>query len=298
MGEAVSVRVSVVIPVYNRAQPLRRALQSLAAQTARDFEVIVVDDGSTEDIAAVVRSIAGVPGLRCLRIDNSGGPARPRNVGIGQARGEWIAFLDSDDWWDPQRMACVLAALDEGVDVLYHPLRVVRAPGLRRGGERRRQIGQAANGPMLVQLLTRGNPIPNSAALVRRRLLQQLGGIDENPLLIEDFDTWLRLAAAGARFRFLPQELGSYWVGEDGISALNPRQIEKYRATVWPHLQRLAPELRTLATRCQHYHLGSMYLKLGRWAHAEARRQLQAAQGLPTLGWRLRRWVLLGRTWL
>lgn len=295
MGAAVSVPVSVVIPVYNRAALLRRALDALACQTWRDFEVIVVDDGSTEDIGAVVDSYRTRLALRDVRIANSGGPARPRNVGLAQARGEWVAWLDCDDWWDRERMACVAAELTDDVDVLYHPLRVRRAGALKRRGERRARIGEAVRGEMLRHMLLFGNPLPNSAVVVRRSLLLQIGGIRESPDLIEDFDTWLRLAVAGARFRFLDRVLGTYWVGEDGISAVSRRQIEKYDNTVRSYFGELPSPERELALRCHHYHMGSMYQKLPD-GQAEARRHLLTAVGLPTLPLRLKRLLRLART--
>jgi glycosyltransferase involved in cell wall biosynthesis len=288
-------RFSVVIPVYNRAAELRRALESLLAQTERNFEVIVCDDGSTEDIRAVVQPLTHALRLQYQRIPNSGGPARPRNKAIVQARGEWIAFLDSDDWWDPERLAVVDAVLSDEMDVLYHPLRVRRASLLQRRGERRRVIGHAAGADMLAHMLLFGNPLPNSAVVVRRSRLEQIGGISERPDIIEDFDTWLRLAAAGARFHFLDRTLGTYWVGEDGISKLSREQIGKYEATVRPYWQALHPAQRDLVLRCHHYHVGSMYQKLP-GARAEARRHLLAARGLPTLAMRVKRLLRLLRT--
>lgn len=294
MGAAVSVLVSVVIPVFNRAALLQRALDALALQTWRDFEVIVVDDGSTEDIGAVVEAYPTRLALRYFRITNSGGPARPRNVGLTHAKGEWVAWLDSDDWWDQERMACVAAELTDDVDVLYHPLRVRRARALKRRGERRARIGEAVHGEMLRHMLLFGNPLPNSAVVVRRALLQQIGGIRESRDLIEDFDTWLRLAVFGARFRFLDRVLGTYWVGEDGISTVSRRQIEKYDKMMRSYFGELPVSDRELALRCHHYHMGSMYQKLPD-GQAEARRHLLAAVGLPTLPLRLKRLLRLAR---
>jgi len=295
MGAAVSVPISVVIPVHNRAALLRRALDALQCQTWRQFEVIVVDDGSTEDIHAAVRPYQGRLKLRYIRIANSGGPARPRNIGVANALGAWVSFLDSDDWWDCERMAGVAAALTDDVDVLYHSLRVKRAPALKRQGDRRAVIGENARGDMLRHMLLFGNPLPNSAVVVRRGVLVQVGGLRESPDLIEDFEVWLRLAASGARFRFLNRVWGTYWVGEDGISAINRRQIEKYEKTVRPYLEALAPHERNLALCCQHYHLGSMYQKLPD-GQAQARRHLLAARGLPTWAMRLKRLLRLVRT--
>lgn len=289
-------RISVVIPVYNRSWELHRALESLARQTVRDFEVVVCDDGSTEDIRAVLAPFENKIDLRYQRIENSGGPARPRNIAIGLARGEWIAFLDSDDWWDDARLAVVGAALSDEVDFLYHPLRVVTAPGLIRTAERRTVIGDPLRDEALRHLAMYGNPVPNSAAVVRRHLLVQIGGICEDRAIVaEDFDTWLCLIEAGARIRFLSQVLGCYWVGEDGISAFSRRQIDGQIALFERHIERFSPDLRVLAQACHNYAIGSMLLQLGE-SRQQARKYLLQARALPSLAMQAKRWLKLVKT--
>ena len=96
--------VSVIIPTYNRSADLRRALESIAAQTQPPYEVIVCDDGSEEDIRAVVDEFNSRLNISYIRITKSGGPGRPRNIAVAAATGSWISFLDSDDWWFPERL--------------------------------------------------------------------------------------------------------------------------------------------------------------------------------------------------
>ena len=93
-------KISVIIPTYNRAGILNRAIQSVFNQTFRDFELIVVDDGSTDDTA---RSVASLPSIKYLS-QNHSGVSKARNLGIEHARGEWLAFLDSDDKWLPEKL--------------------------------------------------------------------------------------------------------------------------------------------------------------------------------------------------
>lgn len=115
--------------------------------------------------------------------------------------------------------------------------------------------------------------------------------------MIEDVDTWLRLAETGGRFRFLDRVLGSYWVGDDGISAISQAQIEKFTATFQRHIERLVGADRNLALRCHRYYVGSMYLKLGA-ERLVAREYLRAASGLPTLKMKLKRAAMLLLTFL
>lgn len=286
--------ISVVIPVYNRSWELQRALKSLACQTMRDFEVIVCDDGSVEDICAVLAPFESLIDVSYLRIENSGGPARPRNMAIEKARGEWIAFLDSDDWWDDERLAFVKAELSNDLDLLYHSLRVVTAEGLAHTQERRTIIGDPLRGNSLRHLALFGNPVPNSAAVVRRSLLIQIGGICEERTIVavEDYDTWLRLLEAGARMRFLDQVLGSYWIGEDGISAFSRHQIDRQIALFARHLNKFSPELRIEAEAAHNYTVGSMLLQLG-GDNKQARNYLMRANKLPTLIMRIKRYIKL-----
>jgi glycosyltransferase involved in cell wall biosynthesis len=93
------VSVSVIIPTYNQSKDLNRCLLSLVDQTFKNFEVIICDDGSYDDTKQIVRQFHSKLEIKYLYNANFGGPAHPRNCGIKAAKGEYIAFLDSDDWW-------------------------------------------------------------------------------------------------------------------------------------------------------------------------------------------------------
>lgn len=259
--------VTVVIPTYNRSEELARALNSLVAQTDRDFDVIVCDDGSTEDIASVTHSFANSLRLQLLRIDNSGGPARPRNTAIQATRTRWVSFLDSDDWWFPERMARVKAELDEGCDIVYHQLSVERADHSAFAKPAHgASLGDALRvADPLTHMIRFGNPLPTSATTVRNELMQTIGGFEENRELasVEDFDAWLRLASRGVRMKMIPERLGAYWVGADQISTFNPHQYERQRNLFQRQLQLLPLSYRALAQSNFSYLLGSYALDLG-----------------------------------
>ncbi len=294
MDSVVSTTISVVIPVFNRADELRRALDSLLVQSYKTFEVVVCDDGSTEDIASVVASFEDRLSVRYLRIANSGGPARPRNTAILAAQGEWIALLDSDDWWDANRMELVVRELSDRVDLVYHPQRAVRAKGVVNSPERRPIIGSAVNGDPLRHMALWGNPIPNSAVVVRKSALMAIGGFSEDRALVavEDFDAWIRLAKSGARMRFLSQVLGSYWIGQDGISGFSSKQIERLETLFTLRQADFDPAYLDLARACQSYRVGVMQLQLGQNLVA-AHRSLLQAKPLPTFAMRVKRVVKL-----
>ena len=115
-------QTSVIIPTYNRAQELRRCLNSLTCQTAKDFEVIVCDDGSTDNTEETVREFSGKLDIKYLKSSNFGGPARPRNLGLRIAKGKFVAFLDADDWWCSNKLTRSIETLNSGADITYHDL--------------------------------------------------------------------------------------------------------------------------------------------------------------------------------
>jgi len=259
--------LTVVIPTFNRGHELVRALDSLVAQTDTGFEVIVCDDGSTEDIASAIQGFHNRLRLRLLRIDNSGGPARPRNVATEAATTRWISYLDSDDWWYPARMARLKTELDDDQDIVYHPLRVERADHdsaakPAHGAE----IGEPLRTDDPVWHMIRfGNPLATSGTTVKRELMMAIGGFDESRELasVEDFDAWLRLAARGARLRYIPEALGAYWVGSDQISTFNARQFERQLHLFRRQLALLPARYRARARSNFGYLLGSYALDLG-----------------------------------
>lgn len=215
-------RVSVVIPTFNRARDLSRCLDSLVSQTFLDFEVLVCDDGSTDDSAAVARSYESKLRLEYHWGENFGGPARPRNRGIQLARGELIAFLDSDDWWAPTKLEESVRALDAGADFVYHDLYL--AFDAVAMSYSRKSRGRVLHRPVFEDLLGNGNAINNSSVVTRTELMRRIDGFAEDRELIaaEDYDAWVRLARYTDAFRQLPQCLGYYWVGSGNIS--NPRR--------------------------------------------------------------------------
>jgi len=259
--------LTVVIPTFNRSQELVRALDSLVAQTDSDFEVIVCDDGSTEDIAAAIEGFHGQLNLRLLRIENSGGPARPRNVATRAATTQWISYLDSDDWWYPSRTARLKSQLHDDCDIVYHPLKVERADhDSHANPPHGANIGEPLRATDPIWHMIRfGNPLATSGTTVKRELMLVMGGFDESRELasVEDFDAWLRLLSNGARLHFLSEPLGIYWVGSDQISTFNVRQFECQRHLFRRQLTLLPGRYRAQAQSNFAYLLGSYAIALG-----------------------------------
>ena len=208
---------SVVIPTFNTATKINRALDSVLAQTYENFEILVMDDGSTDDTASVV-GLYDSPKIIYRNDTNFGGPARPRNRGISLASGEWICFLDSDDWWTNDKLQNCFDVIDDKTDLIYHGMNIVSEESLFF--RRKTTYSRRLKSPVLIDLLLNDNPIVNSSVVVRKSLLDSIGGINESPKLIaaEDYNTWLRLAQLTDHFLYLPANLGFYLIHSKNIS--------------------------------------------------------------------------------
>ena len=209
--------VSVIIPTFNRARDLLRALDSVRAQTMNNWEALVVDNHSTDDTAKIVDQMRDGR-IRLLSVHNDGVIAKSRNVGIKQSRGASIAFLDSDDWWTPDKLQTSISAFERGADLVYHDMfRVDRTDQIFFFRKvRTRQVSH----PAFKSLMLKGNQIVNSSVVLRRSLIDVVGFIDEGTdhIAWEDFDFWLRIAEKTEKFERLRGTLGYYWIGGGNTS--------------------------------------------------------------------------------
>lgn len=272
--------VSVVIPTYNRAADLRRALASVVAQTWEHWEALVVDNHSSDDTIQVVESFAD-PRIRLLSVHNHGVIAVSRNLGVARSRGTYVALLDSDDWWFPDKLTQSVQRLEAGADVVYHDLYIVWSA--RQQLYWRKRVTRRLRAPTFDDLMWKGNAICNSSVVVRRRVLEGIGGFSEDRSLIawEDYDAWLRLARASARFERLDRALGCYWAGGGNVSSPERtiRNLECFRQLY------IAPEPRwrdRTLPGWYHYALGLAYYELRSYATAfDHMRRALGAGGLP-----------------
>ena len=209
--------VSIIIPTYQSCNRLKIALNSVLSQTYNNYEILIMDDGSTDGTSDMVNS------FKDSRIfynweTNSGGPAKPRNRGIKFAKGNWIAFLDSDDVWKSDKLQICMEYTNDHVDLIYHDLEIISDKSRTFGRKiaRTRRLKK----PILLDLLLNNNLICNSSVLVRKNLLDKIGGINENRNLVaaEDYNTWLRIARLTDQFTYLPHTLGYYFIHSDSLS--------------------------------------------------------------------------------
>jgi glycosyltransferase involved in cell wall biosynthesis len=188
--------VSVVLPTFNRLEYLRIAVESVYAQTFSEWELIIADDGSGEETRAYLRALENPPHVRIIWLSHCGMPGAVRNAALRDARGEYIAFLDSDDQWAPMKLERQIAALRAHVNCHWSYTGYIR---IDASGEPTSSAGYDERiryrGAILEHLLVHAVDIWTPAVVVERQLLAQVGGFDEKLLLFEDYDLWMRLAA-------------------------------------------------------------------------------------------------------
>jgi glycosyltransferase involved in cell wall biosynthesis len=205
-------RVSVIIPAHNAARFVTETVESVLNQKHRDLEVIVVDDGSTDETAEVLRAFGD---RIVLRSQPNGGVARARNEGARVATGEWLAFLDADDLWLPDKLERQLGLADPSTSWIYSDRfnfgNCVDIPEVQS------EITAMHEGDVFTALLTEGNFISSSTVIVRKEIFDRVGGYCENLRGTEDWDLWIRVSERDP-IRFCPRQLLRYRIHSGGIS--------------------------------------------------------------------------------
>ena len=221
-------RISVLIPAYNSAQTLSAAISSAIAQTVPPHEIIIVDDGSKDDTALIAEGFGEK--VQVIRQAN-GGPAAARNRAAKTAAGDWLALLDADDSWLPQKLERQIAILErENFDL---KIGVVHSFSGDAKGDLDRE-------PIDFDLLWQRNRVATTTVLVRREAFEAAGGFEEDRALIgvEDYHLWLRLASAGWKFALCPEVLVCYTPAANSLTSQTER-FARAELTNAGHIARL-----------------------------------------------------------
>jgi glycosyltransferase involved in cell wall biosynthesis len=222
------VRISVITPAYNAAAYIRQALDSALAQSRTPHEIIVVDDGSTDETASIVAAYG--PPVKLIRQNNSGASAA-RNAAVRAATGEWLAFLDADDVFAIDKLAQQADVVERnpGVKIVYGGARLLN------GGK---VIGRLNAFPVkdLWPALRYRSPILPSTVMLERAAFLHVGGFDTTLPVAEDWDLWLRLheAYSTAAFFGLQRELSDYLVTDGSLSS-NPMRLFETKLGLLDH---------------------------------------------------------------
>ncbi len=265
--------ISVIIPTFDRLPMLREAVQSVRQQTLDAWELLVVDDGSTDGTSAWLRA---QPDVRALSLPSRRGPSAARNLGAAHARGEYLAFLDSDDLFLPDKLQLQLTVLESDPDA---PLCHGDEIWMRGGKELKQKKKHEKKGGSIFAHCLPMCRISPSASVIQRRCFEQLGGFDEQLEVAEDYELWLRLTCRH-RVSFVPRPIIIKRGGHADQLSEKYGQIEKFRIEALRRVLArapLTPEQRQQATemlrqKCEIYALGCE--KRGRVEEARRYREL------------------------
>ena len=192
--------ISVIIPTYNRAALLEEAVRSVFQQTLRDLEIIVVDDGSFDETSGVLRRLKrescsgpGTLPIVLLRQDHRGMPGQVRNFAAASASGEYLAFLDCDDLWKPEKLARQIGLFEENPDLRITHTRETwlrQEKEVSQKGQKHRREGDVFEDALEKCI------IGPSTAMMKRSLYEEFGGFREDLEIAEDYEFWLRITAS------------------------------------------------------------------------------------------------------
>jgi glycosyltransferase involved in cell wall biosynthesis len=242
-------KISIVVPTYNHAHFLEKCLKSISSQTYENWEAIIINNYSEDNTIEVVKRFED-PRIQLINFRNNGIIAASRNTGIRHSSGDYIAFIDSDDWWYPNKLELVSKLLHR-CDLIFHALDIYTPKGKRII---RKVRGRNLKSPVFVDLMMRGNPIANSSVVVRKELIDKVGGLGEDKSLVavEDFDLWLKISRVTERFCYLSDSLGGYWLGEQSMTEVSARQVDRIKAIYLRFLQDRLIESRRYTLNISH----------------------------------------------
>jgi len=235
-------KVSIIIPAYNQARFLSRSIESALQQTHADVEVIVIDDGSTDETPAILSRYNSQPRFKSIRQPNAGLPAT-RNRGIAEAIGDYLCFLDSDDFYAVEKCARQAELLDKSPELgfVYCDFTQVDQQGLPLTEQTSiAQLQRTLSGNIFPALME-GGYFPPHTAMIRRSVLDEVGAFDPELGGHADYDLWLRAAAKYAAF-YQDEKLAFYRRHSDSMSQ-NSEHMLRTRVATLRKIARLHPEL-------------------------------------------------------
>jgi teichuronic acid biosynthesis glycosyltransferase TuaG len=247
--------VSVIVPTYNSEQYILKALESIQKQTHQDWEIIVVDDGSTDQTEDVIQQFSAtlaMQQIQYLKQAQNQGVSAARNAGIAVATGSYIAFLDSDDIWRENHLSRGIKALEEQKkDILYSPVQTFQATTYQELVCDRHLPGHLEKFPL--SLLIHDMPIYPSTIVMRKEIFEQVGDFDTTLRTTEDVDFFIRVAAAGFKFLYLDSVTTLLRRGHLSLSSNKAKIKEDLARTIRKHLHT------KIGSRKERYQIASMW---------------------------------------
>jgi glycosyltransferase involved in cell wall biosynthesis len=248
---------SIIIPTFNCADRLAKALDSVSKQSFKDLEVIICDS-SSDHTKQVVDNYSKKIRIKYIWQASFDSPAGPRNSALQLAEGEYIAFLDSDDWWFPDKLEFIRKNLD-GKDFIYHDLEIYSSDGKIR---LKRIKGRHFKKPVFIDLMKNENPIFTSSVVVKKSIMDKVGGFSKENIL-EDFDLWLRISRITDNFFYISKSLGAYTFHQGARSFATVKMIDMIKGVYNKYLGLLNKEDREESEKIRDYLLARNKQKMG-----------------------------------
>ena len=203
--------ISVVIPTFNSEKYISKCISTVLNQTYKNFEIIIVDNSSSDDTLNIINSFNSNK-IRIFNIVNNGNISKSRNVGIKNSNGLWIAFLDSDDYWEKNKLEFLSEKFDK-YDLIFHDMWILKNKKIIRNFNFLSSQLKKKDISITEDLSKNGNPIINSSVIVKKNILSKVGFISEDePSFTNDYHTWLKISLISNKFYFESKKLGTYLV--------------------------------------------------------------------------------------
>src|ERR1017187_2348151 len=259
-------KVSIIIPMFNQAQYVAQAIESALGQNHRNVEVIAVDDGSTDNTPAVAAQFTGRPNFKYIRQENTGLPGA-RNRGLPEATGDYACFLDSDDYFSPDKTARQAQLLDENPELGFVYCDIVTVDPAGQPAAEQFSIGKISRvlSGNIFQSLMLGGYFPPHTVMIRRSILSELGGFDPELGGHADYDLWLRMSGAGHKTCYQDEPLAFYQIHPDSMSKdgqhMNETRVATFRKIARLHPDAFAESLNHLQQKAQDYFQANQLLR-------------------------------------
>jgi teichuronic acid biosynthesis glycosyltransferase TuaG len=211
-------KISIIIPCYNSELFIDRAIKSVLSQTFSDWELLLIDDHSKDNTKKIIESYTqNDKRIKILQTkENSGGPALPKNIGVENARGKYIAFLDHDDEWLPEKLEKQLIVFenskDEKLGIVSCGVKLINSSGKKFA------VVINSNKNIFPEILVRNPIFSNSSVLIKKEVIDTIGERDIELKYSEDYDYWLRVAGAGYNFFYISEPLLKYYFHDNNVT--------------------------------------------------------------------------------
>ena len=206
--------VSIIIPTYKRVEKLKRAIDSVLSQTFTNWELIIIDNHSLDGTKELVDNYNN-PKIKMLLIKNNGNIAKSRNLGIKKSKGKYLALLDSDDLWVPNKLQICINALKKKKILVYHDMYIQK--NTKQIIFKKSGMCRDLKKPIYYDLILNGPAFPTSSVVIKKNMFKKINFFDEQKKLItwEDFDAWIRLSKINEGFKKINQVLGYRWADDE-----------------------------------------------------------------------------------